>query len=97
MDRVEELLEDPSVIFVFPTPEKLRPPLIRVEDASFGYSSEDILLKSLNFHVDSDSRIVILGSNGVGKSTFLKLLTGEMSVRNGSVYRNPRIKVSMFT
>ena len=37
MELVEEVIEDPSCVFIFPTPDKLRPPLLRIEDGYFGY------------------------------------------------------------
>jgi ATPase subunit of ABC transporter with duplicated ATPase domains len=53
---------------------------LKIEDGIFGYSEEKILLKNLNFGVDMDSRMAIVGANGAGKTTFLKLLT---SIFNG--------------
>jgi len=38
MDMIEEILEDPTCIFVFPTPEKLSPPLLKIEEGDFGYT-----------------------------------------------------------
>lgn len=37
MDLIDEVVEDPNCVFIFPTAEKLRPPLLKLEDASFGY------------------------------------------------------------
>ena len=49
---------------------------MKIEDGVFGYMKDKILLKNLNFGVDMDSRMAIVGANGAGKTTFLKLLTG---------------------
>lgn len=46
-------------------------------DVTFGYGNT-ILFKDLDFGVDMDSRIAIVGPNGVGKSTLLKLLVGKI-------------------
>lgn len=97
MELVEEIIEDPSCIFIFPTPDKLRPPLLKVEDGLFGYNETKILLKNLNFGIDMESRIAIVGANGVGKSTFLKLLMGDLSLMEGSQFRHNRLRVSLFT
>jgi len=32
MDLIDEVLEDPSCVFIFPNPEKLRPPLLKIEE-----------------------------------------------------------------
>lgn len=41
-------------------------------------------MKGVNFNVDCESRICIVGSNGVGKSTVLKLLVGELTLDEGN-------------
>ena len=47
---------------------------------SFRYKDDsDWLFENLDMGVDMSSRIAIVGNNGVGKSTLLKLLTGEVS------------------
>jgi ATP-binding cassette, subfamily F, member 3 len=97
MELIDEIVDDPSCVFIFPTPEKLRPPLLKIEDGTFGYSKEDIILKNINFSVDCESRVSIVGANGVGKSTLLKLLVGKLELHEGNQYRNGRLRVSMFT
>lgn len=37
MELVEEVIEDPTCVFIFPSPDKLRPPLLRIEDGYFTY------------------------------------------------------------
>ena len=44
-----------------------------------------------------ESRIAIVGANGVGKSTLLKLLVGSLGLTAGNSYRNGRLSLSMFT
>jgi ATP-binding cassette subfamily F protein 3 len=44
-----------------------------------------------------ESRIALVGANGIGKSTFLKLLYGELSIMDGYQYRHHRLRVSIFT
>lgn len=78
MELIDEIVDDPSCVFIFPTPEKLRPPLLKIEDGNFGYSKDDLILKNVNFSVDCESRFSIVGANGVGKSTLLKLLVGKL-------------------
>lgn len=84
MELIDDIIEDPSCVFIFPTPEKLRPPLMRIEDGIFGYNKESVILKNLNFSVDCESRVSIVGANGVGKSTFLKLLVGKLELLEGN-------------
>ena len=60
--------------FTFPEPEKLSPPILTVENGAVGYDSKPILSK-LEFRIDQDDRVALLGQNGEGKSTLSKLLT----------------------
>lgn len=100
MELVEEVIEDPTCVFIFPSPDKLRPPLLRIEDGYFSYdrdAQEKYILRNINFAVDMESRIAIVGANGVGKSTLLKLLVGSLDLTSGNSYRNGRLSLSMFT
>ena len=96
--RVESVIqEDPNYHFEFSPPDQVRPPIIRVDDGVFGYTPEDIILKDLNFSVDMDTKIALLGANGVGKTTFLKILTSQLTLQQGQVYNNRKAKVAMFS
>lgn len=44
-----------------------------------------------DFGIDMASRVAIVGPNGVGKSTFLKLLTGDLEPQQGEVKKNHRL------
>lgn len=86
LEHVEEIIEDPTCVFIFPTPEKLRPPLLKIEDGLFGYSKQKVILRGINFAMDCDSRIAIVGANGAGKSTLLKLLVGNLELTEGNSF-----------
>jgi len=58
--------------------------LIEVKNLCFGYGSERILNK-INFSVRQGDFTAIIGSNGTGKSTLLKLLLGELTPEEGSI------------
>ncbi|CAD8202132.1 unnamed protein product [Paramecium pentaurelia] len=97
MDLIDEVLEDPSCVFIFPNPEKLRPPMLRIEEGYFEYQLDKPILKGLNFAVEMESRVAIVGANGVGKSTLLNLLTEQRRLTAGNYFRNQRLRISMFT
>ena len=48
-------------------------------DTDFGYPGQPNLFKNVNFGIDMESRVAIVGPNGVGKSTLIKLLTGDLT------------------
>lgn len=96
LDRIEEIISDPSCIFVFPTPVALNPPILRLDGCTLGY--EDVkILEKVSLHVDMSSRIAIVGPNGAGKTTLLKALTGELKPSKGMQFRHAKLRLAMFT
>src|SRR6056297_1733602 len=60
----------------------------------FGYQQEENLFEDLNLQITTRDKIALIGANGSGKTTFFKLITGELEPLSGSVYRNEHIKYS---
>lgn len=58
---------------------------IDVENVSFSYEKEHPVLRDITFHAGGQDAIGIIGANGVGKSTLLKLLIGLVPDFSGSV------------
>ncbi|MEQ2259864.1 ATP-binding cassette sub- F member 3, partial [Xenotaenia resolanae] len=59
--------------------EKLSPPILQLDEVEFYYSRDQPLFAGLNLSADLESRICIVGENGAGKSTILKLLMGDLT------------------
>lgn len=94
-----DLIQRPKeyvVKFKFKQPAELQPPILGLYDVDFGYGDGPLIFKKINFGVDMSSRIAIVGPNGVGKSTFLKLLSGELEPRSGERRVNHRARVAKF-
>ena len=70
--------------------------LVDIKDLSFGYPNKD-LFHHLSFSVYRGNKIGILGDNGVGKSTLIKILSGEINEYSGQIKRAPDIKIKVFT
>lgn len=68
-------------------------PLYRLNDVYLAYGPQ-VLLDRINLAVHAGERFGLLGRNGAGKSTFLKLLAGEVQADDGEVWRRPGIRVS---
>lgn len=60
-------------------------------DVDFNFPDQKPLFIGVDFGIDLNSRIAIVGPNGVGKSTFLKLLVGELTPIRGDLIRNHRL------
>ncbi|KAL9422611.1 hypothetical protein AB3S75_034814 [Citrus x aurantiifolia] len=98
MAHVDEVGNDPDYKFEFPTPDdRPGPPIISFSDASFGYPGGPILFKNLNFGIDLDSRIAMVGPNGIGKSTILKLIAGELQPSSGTVFRSAKVRIAVLS
>ena len=55
------------------------------------------LLQGLSFEVQEGERVAILGRNGCGKTTLLKILTGEMDYDDGEVFVNPNKRIGLIS
>ena len=95
LSPIPEYREDATVVFNFPEPKPLSPPLIGIRDVAVGYDGTAIL-QGLSLRLDPDDRIGLLGANGNGKSTFIKLLAGELERLNGSITKSGKLRVGYF-
>ncbi|XP_029590915.1 ATP-binding cassette sub-family F member 1 isoform X2 [Salmo trutta] len=94
-----ELLKRPkeyTVKFTFPNPPSLSPPILGLHSVDFAFEGHKPLFKNVDFGIDMETRICIVGPNGVGKSTLLLLLTGRLNPTKGEMRKNHRLKVGFF-
>jgi ATP-binding cassette subfamily F protein 3 len=92
---VAPVVADSEFSFDFPAPDKLPSPLIRLHDAAVGYC-ERTVLSGIKLSLEPGQRIGLVGPNGEGKSTLVKLLAGELDIRNGEMTRHPDLRVGYF-
>merc|ERR1712106_1007229 len=84
-----ELLERPkeyTVKFRFPETSTLQPPILGLYNASFNYEDQPPLFKNVEFGIDMQSRVAIVGPNVVGKSTFLKMIMQDLEPTKGEAW-----------
>ncbi|KAI5753638.1 hypothetical protein M8J77_002024 [Diaphorina citri] len=94
-----ELIQKPReyvVKFSFPDPPPLQPPILGLHNVTFAYEGMKPLLVDVDFGIDLSSRVAIVGPNGVGKSTFLKLLVGDLQPQQGELKKNHRLRIGRF-
>jgi ATP-binding cassette subfamily F protein 3 len=96
MDIVDAVIAERVTAFRFPDPEELPPPLITLDYVDVGYEKHTPILKKLNLRIDMDDRIALLGANGNGKSTLVKLLSDRLKPLAGEVLRSGQIRIGYF-
>ena len=80
----------------FPNPKKpLNPPLVAFEGVVAGYG-DNVVLRRLNLSIGDEDRIGLIGANGNGKSTFVKLIADRLGVKAGNIVRAARLDVAYF-
>ena len=70
--------------------------LLNAKELSFGYDIDKLLLKNLSIKVNKGDKICIIGKNGKGKSTLLKLLHNELNPISGSFTKHEKTKIGYF-
>ena len=96
MEPIATMAEEKTVSFSFPKPSPLSPPLITLDNASVGYEPGKPILSKLNLYVGMEDRIGLLGANGNGKSTLVKLLADKLKIMDGKLRKSSKLKVAYF-
>jgi ATP-binding cassette, subfamily F, member 3 len=97
MQPVAALVREEVREISFPAPEKiLSPPIIAVDNVSVGYDPAKPVLRRVTLRVDNDDRIALLGANGNGKSTLVKLLADRLKPFSGSITRAEKLAIAYF-
>ena len=86
----------PWIRFEFDDKDKLHRQAVEVENLSFAYPDCEPLFKNLSFTVNGGEKIAIIGENGVGKTTLLKLLNGELAPTGGTIKWTEKAKIGYF-
>lgn len=68
----------------------------KIEDLSFQYKENHKVLENINLELMRGEKLLIVGENGVGKSTFLKLLVGHLIPQQGCVQINDKVVIGYY-
>ncbi|RIK98975.1 MAG: glycosyl transferase family 1 [Proteobacteria bacterium] len=97
MQPVAALVTQEVPDIVFPPPAKtLSPPIVALDNAAVGYAPGEPVLSRVTLRIDDDDRIALLGANGNGKSTLVKLIAGRLAPSSGGVTRADKLSVGYF-
>jgi len=75
----------PWIRFDYDEKEKLHRQAVELEGIDFAYEAGKPIIKNFNFAADAGDKIAIIGENGVGKTTLMKLLAGELQPQRGKM------------
>lgn len=90
-------LDEQAPDITFDEPHDINGQLLTMDNVAVGYEPGKEVLSKINLSIEMGTKITLLGRNGQGKSTFCKLLSGELEASSGTVNRNPRLKVGYFS
>ncbi len=97
MGTVSAVVEDHVQPITFPAPEKQpASPIVAISKGGVGYEPGKPILKNISLRIDNDDRIALLGSNGNGKSTFAKLISGRLGLDGGEMKLAPSLSIGFF-
>jgi ATP-binding cassette subfamily F protein 3 len=97
MDLVDAVIAERAVRFTFPNPDKIPSPMLTITKADVGYAADNPILRNIHESIDSDDRIALLGANGNGKSTLMKLIAGKLDVQRGEMFRAGKLRIGYFS
>tara|TARA_Y100001970_G_scaffold126027_1_gene155878 strand:- start:49847 stop:51640 length:1794 start_codon:yes stop_codon:yes gene_type:complete len=95
LDLVDAVISERAISFSFPKANNLGSSMLLINHADAGYSELPVL-KDINLSISNDSRIALVGANGNGKSTLIKLISGKINPIEGQIIRNKNLKIGYF-
>merc|ERR1711865_477941 len=94
-------LSDENEKWVFPLPGSLEgvksrgKTILKINDVTFKYPThEKNTVENISLTVCMASRVAVVGANGAGKSTAIKLLIGELKPESGSIWRHQNMRLA---
>jgi ATP-binding cassette subfamily F protein 3 len=70
--------------------------LMEITGLNFSYDNSNFLIKNLNLVVEKDDRIAVIGKNGKGKTTLLKVIAEKLKANSGTIKKHPQLKLGYF-
>jgi len=71
--------------------------VLRVDDVSFAYPDSPTLFENVSFDVQYGDRIAMVGQNGMGKTTLLRLIEGELSPKSGTIRLGASVRLGVLS
>jgi len=94
--KKEKLEKFKTLDFAFRSSPFLGKNVLSVRDLNFSYDSRKPLIKDFNITISAGERICVVGKNGKGKTTLLRLLAGVLRSQSGNIVYNPAVRKGFF-
>lgn len=87
----------PWIRFEYDEKERLHRFAVEVENLRFGYEGmEKPLIKNFSFTIEAGEKVAVIGENGVGKTTLMKLLLGQLQPQKGTIKWAEKVRISTY-
>jgi ATP-binding cassette subfamily F protein 3 len=96
MEKLPKPDRDRTVSFSFPNPKPIDRLLINVKKGMAGYGDR-VVLRDLDLKIDAGDRMALLGANGNGKSTLVKVLSDRLALFEGSIEFAKKLQIAYFS
>ncbi len=96
LETIEALSSENTLDFDFTYKTIPGRQMINAKSIDFAYHPETPLIQNLNLEVLSGERLAIIGKNGQGKSTLLRVLLGELRFQKGEIKKAPPVTIAYF-
>jgi ATP-binding cassette, subfamily F, member 3 len=96
MEKKDKLERLKALDFSFRSAPFPKKDLMKIRHVSFSYDAEKPLIRDFNFSAKAGERICVVGKNGKGKTTLLKLMSGVLKPCSGNITLNPSVKQGYF-
>jgi len=96
MEKKEKLAKLKTLDFSFRSSPFHGKHVMGAQDVSFSYDPQKPLIGDFNISIAARDRICIVGKNGKGKTTLLKLMSGMLQPQHGEITCNPAISKGIF-
>jgi len=96
MEKKEKLEKIKSLDFSFHSTPFAGKQVFSTQHISFSYDRKKPLIRHFNITVHPGDRICVIGKNGIGKTTLLKLLAGKLTPQQGKILYHPKLAMGFY-
>lgn len=95
-ERIVKLKKIRQIGFSFRSDPLRSPAIMTLKDLSFRYPESENIIDKLNIQISGSERICVTGKNGIGKTTLLRILAGDLSASSGEIKTHPDLKTARY-